>query len=175
MLQPVKFFNSVSLLSLFVIVTLKRIFLLKIAFQYFRATVKVNLKTTVSLKPQSAAELQTLAKSNFKIKRSRRTFTDQLFGFSLVRSSSDKNLNQRPGEQLQSWELSSISSTFYFIFLNKDTTEICSFCCHYSHIRDLIVCFFIRSRSRSSFSVLQRALYKNGKITVPQKNRVQMR
>ena len=43
--------------------------LLKIAFQYFRATVKANLKTFVHLKPYSSARLQTLAKSNVEMKR----------------------------------------------------------------------------------------------------------
>ena len=50
-IQPVKFCNFLRLLSLFRHGHFVKNILLKIAFQYFRVTVKVNLKTTVYLKP----------------------------------------------------------------------------------------------------------------------------
>ena len=88
----VKFYNSLRLLSLFRRSHFVKNILLKIAFQYSRSAFKVNLKTTVYLKPQSSVQLQMLAKSNFKIERALCTCTDLLFCFSLLKSSCSKNL-----------------------------------------------------------------------------------
>ena len=106
----------------FVIVTLNRIFLLKITFSIFQGYSQGEFENNCLFETLKFSSVTNARKIKLRDEENSTHFDRFAFLFlAISRSSYDKNLNPRqkwPIEQLQSWELNSISSTFYFIFLN---------------------------------------------------------